>query len=255
MPTDSLLEAGEELARLTGDTALKHYRRGLDVITKSDGSPVTIADRNAETAAREWISRKFPRDGILGEEHGAVNPDATRRWIIDPIDGTKSFVRGVPLWGTLVAVAEGEDVIAGAIYCSAVDEMVCAEKGQGCFLNGARTKVSTTSALAEAVALTTDENLQRSPEKQAAWRQLSARVLMTRGWGDCYGYMLIATGRADIMADGAMSAWDSAALFPVIEEAGGVFTDWSGRRTGFGGNAIATNSALAVEARAVLGVR
>ena len=249
----SLLDAVQEVARLTGDAALKHFRTGVDVITKSDGSPVTIADREAETVAREWITRYFPRDGILGEEHGAANADASRRWIIDPIDGTKSFVRGVPLWGTLIAVAEGDDVVAGAINCSAAGEMVCAAKGEGCWLNGVRSYVSATADLAAALALTTDENFQRSPEKQAAWRKLSAKVAMTRGWGDCYGYMLIATGRADIMADGAMSAWDSAALLPVIEEAGGVFTDWTGQRTGFGGNAIATNAALAVEARTVLG--
>lgn len=249
-----LLGAVEELARVTGDAALRHFRRGLDVITKADGTPVTVADREAESVARGWIEKRFPKDGILGEEHGASRPDAKRRWILDPIDGTRSFVRGVPLWGTLVAVAEGDDVLAGAIYCSAAGEMLCAARGAGCWLNGARARVSETDDLSRALALTTDERFAGMRDKQDAWRRLAARVQLTRGWGDCYGYLLVATGRADLMADGDMSAWDSAALQPVIEEAGGVFTDWTGRRTGFGGNAIATNAALAREARALLGV-
>src|SRR5690606_33394897 len=125
----ALLEAVTELARLTGECALSHFRDGVAVEVKGDGSPVTIADRAAERAAREWLSRRFPDDGILGEEYGVERPDARRRWILDPIDGTKSFIHGVPLWGTLIAVAEGDDVLAGAINCAAAGELVAAARG------------------------------------------------------------------------------------------------------------------------------
>jgi fructose-1,6-bisphosphatase/inositol monophosphatase family enzyme len=182
----ALLEAAAEVARLAGEVAIRHFRTRLAVETKRDGSPVTAADRAAERAAREWIERRFPRDGILGEEFGLVRGDAPRRWMVDPIDGTKTFVRGVPLWGTLVAVAEGETVLAGAAYYPAVGEMLAAAPGSGCWWNG------------------------------------------------------------------EMSPWDAAALMPIVEEAGGVFTDWGGARTAFGGSAVATNRELAAAARALL---
>ena len=127
--TDTLLQAVADVARLTGQAALAHYRTNLDVETKRDGSPVTVADRAAEEAARAWISARFPNDSILGEEFGADGDQNARRWIIDPIDGTKTFVRGVPLSGTLIGIARGEDVRAGAVYCPGVDEMVVAAVG------------------------------------------------------------------------------------------------------------------------------
>src|SRR5437868_1479930 len=118
--SDSLMQAAADVARIAGDVALKHFRSALRVETKRDGSPVTVADREAEAAARAWIAERFPDDGVLGEEHGLTAPNAARRWIVDPIDGTRTFVRGVPLWGTLVAVASGDDVLAGAAYYPAV---------------------------------------------------------------------------------------------------------------------------------------
>jgi histidinol phosphatase-like enzyme (inositol monophosphatase family) len=231
---------------------MRHYRSALEVIAKSDGSPVTIADREAESAMREWIGRRFPDDGIEGEEFGVSRPGAKRRWILDPIDGTKTFVRGVPLWGTLVAVVENQSVRAGAIYCPAVDELVVASVGEGTWWNGSRCYVSRESRLERATVLTSDPTFAGDEAKRAAWTRLSARVSVSRTWGDCYGYLLIATGRADAMLDGTMAAWDSAALQPVIEEAGGVFTDWAGARTAFGGNAIATSAALADAVRAAV---
>jgi len=135
-----LLYAAADVARVAGDVALRHHRANIAVEIKSDGSPVTAADRAAETAARAWIVERFPRDGILGEEFGLERGDAPRRWVLDPIDGTKSFVRGVPLWGTLVAVVEGERVLAGAAYFPAVGEMVAAAPGQGCWWNGVRAR-------------------------------------------------------------------------------------------------------------------
>lgn len=251
---ETLLEAVTELARLAGDTALAHFRAGVAVELKGDGSPVTIADRAAERAARDWLAARFPADGILGEEYGAERPEARRRWILDPIDGTKSFIHGVPLWGTLIAVAEGDDVLAGAINCAASGDLVAAARGAGCWWNGTRSRVSDVSELAAATVLTTDERFAHAPERRDAWLALADGARLSRSWGDCFGYLLVATGRAEAMMDPAMAAWDSAALQPVIEEAGGVFTDWGGSSTAFGGSAIATNARLAGEVRRTMGV-
>lgn len=248
-----LLEAAQELARRAGGVALRHFRSKVAIESKSDGSPVTIADRSAEETAREWIARRFPEDGVLGEEFGAHLPAAKRRWIIDPIDGTKTFVRGVPLWGTLVAVCEGESVLAGAAFFPAVDEMLGAAPGLGCWWNGSRARVSAVSEMDAATVLTTDERFTRAVDRRERWRSLADAAALSRSWGDCYGYLLVATGRAEVMADAVVAPWDAAALFPAITEAGGVCTDWRGEATAFGGSLIATNAALATRAREILG--
>jgi histidinol-phosphatase len=242
---DARIAPAAELARLTGDIAFRHYRSNLVVETKADGSPVTAADRAAEQAAREWVARHFPRDGILGEEFGEERAGARRRWVIDPIDGTKSFVRGTPLWGSLVALCEGETVLAGAAYFPAVGELIAAAPGAGCWWNGSRCAVSTVASLDRAAVLTTDERFQERPARRPGWERLAASAAVSRSWGDCFGYLLVATGRAEAMCDPVMSPWDSAALHPIIREAGGVFTDWDGHDTAFGGSAIATNLLLA----------
>jgi histidinol phosphatase-like enzyme (inositol monophosphatase family) len=249
-----LLEAVSDVARFAGRVALRHFHSSLVLDRKADGSPVTIADRAAEEAAREWIAGRYPHDGIVGEEHGAVRGDARRRWIIDPIDGTKSFVRGVPLWGTLVAVCEGGEVVAGAAYFPALDELLCAATERGSWWNGVRCRVSDVATIADATVLTTDQRFGRTPERRPGWQRLAERASVARDWGDCYGYLLVATGRAEVMIDGILADWDTAALFPAILEAGGVFTDCSGRVTAFGKSAVATNAALAGEARARLDV-
>lgn len=250
--SDSYLEAVVELARVAGDFAMSHYGRTLTVDVKHDGSPVTIADRGAEERARAWIEKRFPDDGILGEEFGDVRPTARRRWILDPIDGTKSFIRRVPLWGTLVAVTEGESVLAGCAYFPAVAETVAAAAGEGCFWNGTRCSVSSTATIAEATIVITDERFEERPERARAWRRLASQASVSRTWGDCYGYLLLATGRADVMVDDVVAPWDAAALYPIVTEAGGSFTDWSGSATAFGGDIIATNSALAKPVRNIL---
>ncbi|MEP7064858.1 MAG: histidinol-phosphatase [Gemmatimonadota bacterium] len=249
----SLVGAVEHVARIAGDIALSHYRTSLVVESKADGSPVTIADRSAEQAARAWIESRFPNDGILGEELGIARPDALRRWILDPIDGTKTFVRGVPLWGTLVGVCERDDVLAGAAYFPALGEMLAAAQGEGCWWNGTRSRVSLLATLRDATVLTTDERFAGDSAHLAGWRSLSAKAAVSRSWGDCYGYLLVATGRAEVMVDGIVSPWDAAALMPIVEEAGGVFSDWAGTRTAFGGSAVATNQGVASESRLLLG--
>lgn len=248
----TLMQAVAEVARRAGDVALSHFRKALAVETKRDGTPVTAADRDAETRAREWIETRFPEDGILGEEFGAHLPNAERRWILDPIDGTKTFVRGVPLWGTLVAVAKGEEILAGAAYFPAVGEALVAAPGHGCWWNGTRCSVSSVADLHSATALVTDDRFAAHPNWLEGWRGLSRRAAISRTWGDCYGYLLVATGRAEAMVDDVLSPWDAAALLPIVQEAGGVFTDWNGQATAFGGSAIATNGALAKEIRRLL---
>ncbi len=246
------MDAAEAVARVAGEVALRHYHRGVTVETKKDGTPVSVADRQAEEAARAWLEKHCPEDGILGEELGATRPEARRRWILDPIDGTKTFVRRVPLWGTLVALAEGENVLAGAAYFPAVDELVVAAQGAGCLWNGRPARVSAVAKLSEALVLTTDARMGTQAQVRGL-EGLCVRAGLVRTWGDCYGYLLLATGRAEVMVDSIMAPWDAAALQPIIEEAGGVFTDWSGRRTAFGGSVVASNAALASEVRAALG--
>jgi fructose-1,6-bisphosphatase/inositol monophosphatase family enzyme len=177
--------------------------------------------------------------------------------VLDPIDGTKTFVRGVPLWGTLVACVEGDGpsaaVLAGAAYFPAVGELVAAAPGEGCWWNGARARVSDVDALDRALVCTTDPKLAHRPDRLAAWRRVEDAAALSRTWADCYGYLLVATGRAEAMVDAIAGDWDSAPLLPIIEEAGGVLTSWEGARTGLGGSAVATNAALAAEVRRLLG--
>lgn len=244
MTADTYLQAVAEAARVAGAVALEYYGKGPEQKIKADGTPVSVADFEAERAAREWIEKRFPEDGIVGEEFPSVRESARRRWIIDPIDGTFTFLRGVPFWGTIVAVAEGESVIAGAVRCPALGEEISAAPGSGCWFNGGKCSVSATSDLAKATVLTTDARFLQDASRRARWTTLQNSAGAMRTWGDCYGYILVATGRAEVMVDDAVSAWDVAALMPIITEAGGVLTDWKGSATPFGGDAIATNAAL-----------
>lgn len=247
-----LMEAALEVARLTSLVALRYFRQELRVEAKGDGSPVTLADRAAEQFAREWIHARFPADGILGEEFGETPGASGRRWLLDPIDGTKSFIRGVPLWGTCVAICEGPEVLAGAAGYPAVEEYIAAAPTEGCWHNGARARVSDVATIERATVLVTDDQNFPRPERRAGWDALSRRASISRSWGDCYGYLLVATGRAEVMVDPILNPWDAPMFLPIIEEAGGAFTGWNGQRDAFAGDAIATNSALAREARALL---
>lgn len=251
-----LLEAVRDAALVAADVALRHFRRGVTVEWKSDGSEVTIADREAEEAARVWIGNRFPRDTIIGEEFGDGSEKAAvgtgRRWYIDPIDGTRSFVRGVPLWGSMIAVEADGLVVAGAICCPAADELVAAARGEGCWHNDARAAVSTVSTFPEATILATDTRFRHHPSRAARWRDLADRVAAARTWGDCYGHILVATGRAELMVDDRLNPWDVAPLLPIHDEAGGVFTDWRGQAGLIVGDGVASNAALADAFRAAL---
>lgn len=248
----SYMEAAAEVARIAGDVAKRYYGRSPETRIKSDGSPVTVADIEAEKAARDWIERRFPDDGIMGEELPTLRPAAARRWILDPIDGTYTFLQSVPLWGTLVAVAEGNEVLAGAARFPALDEDIVAARGEGCWWNGSRAAVSAVAELGYARLVTTDARFLGDAARRDRWLCLQNSARTMRTWGDCYGYLLVATGRADIMVDDVISDWDGAALLPIVAEAGGVFTDWRGRASAFGGDAIATNASLGGVVRDIL---
>lgn len=241
---NELLEFAVDLARGAGEITLQYFRKKPETSTKSDGSYVTIADRETESYLRKRIAERFPDDGILGEEEGESEGRSGRRWILDPIDGTFAFVHGVPLYGVLIAVEIEDEMRVGVVNIPALGEMVSAAKGFGCFLNGEPARVSTTAALKDALLLST--RFERATEV------LQARAMVSRTWGDCYGYVLVATGRADIMFDPVMNLWDCAPLLPIMEEAGGTFTDWRGVRTAYGGNSIATNGVLFEEVMSLI---
>jgi len=240
----ALLDFAVRLAREAGDIINRHFKGSLTVERKADNSLVTIADREAESHLRAAIEQAFPDDGILGEEEVEKIGSSERRWIIDPLDGTYSFVHGVPLYGVLIGLEVDGEPSLGVVNLPALDEIVYAGRELGCFWNGEPARVSSTSSLAEALLLATDfgacEQYGFGRGTGALERQVNAR----RTWGDCYGHVLVATGRADIMLDPAMNVWDCAALLPILEEAGGTFTDWNAQRTIHAGNALSTNGVL-----------
>ncbi|MDX6405540.1 MAG: histidinol-phosphatase [Blastocatellia bacterium] len=240
----SLLDFAVRLAREAGEITVRHFKKSFVAERKADNSFVTIADREAERDLRANLERAFPDDGILGEEEGEKIGATGRRWIIDPIDGTYSFVHGVPLYAVLIGLEiEGESVL-GAVNLPALNELVYAARGLGCFWNGEPARVSATQTLSEALLLATDFGACEQNGFGRAAEELQGQVSARRTWGDAYGHVLVATGRADIMLDPVMNVWDCAALLPLLEEAGGTFTDWRGKKTIHGGNAISTNGRL-----------
>jgi histidinol-phosphatase len=241
------LSAGREAARST----LPFFQNdALAVELKHDASPVTVADRQAEQLLRERIAAKFPQDAILGEEFGEQGGTSGYRWILDPIDGTKSFIRGVPLYGTLVGVEHEQQSVIGVAVFPAIDECIYAAAGQGAWYQQGtaaprRAQVSTRQYLGEALVCTSDTRF--PPERQGTMARLQNAALVSRTWGDCYGYLLVATGRAEVMLDALMNVWDAAAISPIVLEAGGTFTDWQGRPTIYSGEGIATNGRVLEE--------
>ena len=251
IPVRELLDVAIDAAYVAGRGALAHFNTGVAVERKADDSPVTIADRHAEQVIRGRIARFFPTHPVLGEEAGVTpGTDADYRWIVDPIDGTKSFVLGVPLFGVLVACEVRGQVDVGVVYLPALDEMVAAGAGLGCTWNGRRARVSDVATLEDAAVLNT--NPVRALNRSDAFERLAGRARVFRGWGDCYGYVLVATGRAEVMLDPAMNPWDCAPMLPILREAGGHFSDWQGNQTIWGPDAVATNAALAGEVLSVL---
>lgn len=237
-----LLETAKRAAALAGEVIMPLYRTGLAVDFKADKTPVTEADRRAERVMRDFLAAECPGHGILGEEYGETAGDGRNRWILDPIDGTKSFIHHVPLFGTLVALEQDGEPVIGVIACHGVGETAYAAKGGGAFIDGVPARVSNTADLADATVLTTSiAGLTRF--RRSAVDTLSREAGMFRGWGDCYGYLMVAAGRADAMIDPQMNLWDVAALVPIVNEAGGRLTQWTGEPS-VGDSAVATNGLL-----------
>jgi len=249
---NELLEFSVALARGAGEISLKYFRKQPETSRKADGSYVTIADREAEAYLRRQIAERFPDDGVLGEEEGEHTGRSGRRWIVDPIDGTFAFVHGVPLYGVLVACEIDGAPTIGVVHMPALNETVSAATGAGCFFNGEPAQVSNTRSLTDALLLCTNFHECARRGFAHAAEVLQQRARSCRTWGDCYGYVLVATGRADVMLDPVMNLWDCAPLLPILEEAGGTFTDWNGVGTIDGGNAVATNGLLFDEVMAVV---
>ena len=212
---------------------------------KADDTPVTVADREAEKLMRDRIGARYPEHAVLGEEFGETE-GSDHRWVLDPIDGTKSFVRGVPLYGVLIGLEIRDVCEVGAAYFPAIEEMVCAATGEGCFLNGRRTKVST-RRLARGIACFTDAASFGEHGRSAAWDSLLSAAGSARGWSDAYGHALVATGRAELMLDPVVSPWDCGPFPPILREAGGFFGDWSGDETIYANEAMSTTKTLLPE--------
>ena len=237
-----------ESAFLAGRLTLGYYQAGVRADMKPDDTPVTVADRLSEELIRARIEKRYPGHAILGEEFGVTeSAGASHRWIIDPIDGTKSFIHGVPLYAVLIGLEIEGQVKVGAAYFPALDEMLAAASGLGCWWNGKRARVSPVSRLAEAVVTFTDVAGFARYGKAAAWERIQQACYYRAGWTDAYGYTLVATGRAELTLDPVMSVWDCGPWPPIFREAGGYFGDWQGNETIYAQEGIATSRVLLPE--------
>ena len=237
------LDAAWQAGRVT----LGYFQTGVAVQRKADNTPLTIADQQAEQKLRQLIEQYWPDHSIIGEEYGRTQTNSAYTWVLDPIDGTKSFVSGVPLYANLLALLKDDEPILGVINFPALNEMVYAVRGGGCFWNGRPARVSETKSLADAVILCSDLNTFEAYGRAAQWQKLIEASYVQRTWGDAYGYALVATCRADVMVDPIMALWDIAPMQVIMEEAGGTLTDWQGNSTIYEEESIATNTHLLPE--------
>lgn len=239
-----LLEAAEAWALEAGDFTLRCYGHRVQFEDKLDGTPVTVADRGAEELLRERIGARFPDHGVLGEEYGEANPGARVRWVLDPVDATRAFTRGVPIFGVLIGVEMADEPVVGVANFPALREIVAAGRGRGCRWNGEPCRVSDADRIEDSLVLTTDvERILTGPEGEG-WRRLQQRASFSRTWGDCYGHCLVATGRAEVMVDPIMASWDAGPFPMIVSEAGGKFTSMAGEFTMHGKSGVSTNGRL-----------
>lgn len=230
----------EALLREAGASILPYYRKPIPVDYKADDSPVTQADRTAETLMRNKIAEHFPEHGIIGEEHGEVDAEREYVWVLDPIDGTKSFLSGTPLFGVLAALTQNGKPILGGFYQPVLNELLIGD-GQQTLYNGKPTQVRPCDDIAKATVLTTDHLNIGKYQNPKGFQRLIEQARLYRNWGDCYGYYLVATGFADVMIDPEMKIWDKAALIPIIRGAGGVITDYHGQPADEGNSIVASS--------------
>ncbi len=228
------------LAEESSNVIRKYFRTSINVESKSDLSPVTIADKLAEEKMRSIIQNEFPDHGIIGEEFGADRSDAEYVWVLDPIDGTKSFISGALSFGTLIALLQNGKPILGVINHPILNELLIGDN-KICLLNDSKVKIRDCDSISNATLLSTDHlNISKYQNKNG-FENLISKVKMYRNWGDCYGYYLLATGYADIMIDPIMSIWDSMALVPIINGAGGIITDYQGKDPTIGNSIVASS--------------
>lgn len=225
------IDFAKELSDASGDFIRQHFRSDYEVVTKSDTTPVTVADRGGEEIMREMIQKRYPDHGVLGEEFGHDNPDAAYQWVLDPIDGTKNFVAGSTHFGTLIALTHQADnemqPVLGVINQPITRDFLVGD-GEQTWLNDRPVRVRPCERIEDALLLTTSPHTYLRYRNPDAYEALTNRVMRYRTWGDCHGYFLVAIGGADIMTDPIMNYWDVAALVPIITGAGGTITDWHG---------------------------
>ena len=245
------LDFAVETAHEAGQLTLGYFNRGVQPEMKEDETPVTVADLQAEELLRRRIEQAYPEHGILGEEF-AEKEGTSHRWLLDPIDGTKSFVRGVPLYGVLMGLEIEGKVEVGVAYFPALGEMAYAATGEGCYLNGRRVQVAQTETLAESTISFTDIGNFERYGRGASWGRLYHKAAYRVGWSDAYGHMLVATGRVEVMLDPIMNAWDCGPFPALLREAGGYFGNWAGEETVYGEEGLSTTEALLPEVLALI---
>ncbi|HTQ09977.1 MAG TPA: inositol monophosphatase family protein [Fimbriimonadaceae bacterium] len=228
-----------EVAVKAGRSTLPHFQTGTAVELKSDATPVTIADREAERLIRSELKARYPKEAVLGEEEGQVGAGSSR-WVLDPIDGTKSFISGVPLYATLLAFEEGGDPILGVCYFPALNELLYAETGRGATWNGRPARVSETPSLEGSVVVSGSMASMTKAGRSEGFRRIEAKTMASRTWSDAYGHALVATGRVAAMVDPIVARWDISAMAVIVREAGGRFTDFKGG-DGLVGEALSSN--------------
>ncbi len=244
MNLNNEIKLAKYILAATRKEILTHFQSDFKIEYKKDQSPVTIADQKSEEIVRTLLAKETPDYNVVGEEFGGEVGTTSREWVIDPIDGTKSFIHGVPLFGTLLALIENGKPLLGFMDFPALNIQVWAASGQGAFLNDQPCSVSKTSSIEEATLL--DGNIVRMEKEGylAPWKSLISRAKIYRGWGDCYGYYLVATGKAEVMVDPIVNVWDVAPIGIILKEAGGLFTSISGEETILGGTGIGSNGIL-----------
>ncbi|HYV37234.1 MAG TPA: inositol monophosphatase family protein [Gemmataceae bacterium] len=237
-------EAAVDAAGKAAQLALRYFDIDVAVEWKEDDSPVTVADRQAEQLLRDSLLGTFPDDGFLGEEYGDKPGTSGYRWIVDPVDGTRSFVRGIPVWGTLVGLQSQGELIAGIVIAPALRQTWRALRGDGAYRGERRIRVSDVSELSKATVFYTNLSWFERAGKTKQFLQLAAQTQNQRGYGDFWGHMLVAQGAGEIMADHGLHVWDIAAIQPIVEEAGGRFSAWDGRPDIHRPDVLASNGKL-----------
>jgi histidinol-phosphatase len=252
-----------DLMEEAGRRAVKYFESGVDVSAKEDGSPVTRADKEIEHMIRESIEKRYPDDGILGEEEiekkaflkyqsEGDKPKLMRRWIVDPIDGTYNFARGIPIFSTLIALEEGDEIVAGAVYNPILKDLYWAEKGKGAFKNGQRIHASKIDRMSDALFNFGGANRIMAEGYWDGFSTLIANTCRQRGFGDYLGFAFVFEGKAEAMLEVGVKPWDLAPMKVIIEEAGGVFADLSGGQSVYTGSCIVSNKPLAAEFRSTI---